>query len=65
MLEAFEGELGIAPGETTDDGEITLRAVECAGGCGTAVVVTVDGRYVEPVKPGDVPGIVEGVRSGD
>ena len=51
--------------ETSEDGEFTLRAIECAGGCGTAVVVTVDGRYVEPVKPGDVPGIVEGVRSGD
>jgi NADH-quinone oxidoreductase subunit E len=65
VLEAFEGELGVAPGETSEDGEFTLRAIECAGGCGTAVVVTVDGRYVEPVKPDDVPGIVEGVRSGD
>jgi NADH-quinone oxidoreductase E subunit len=65
VLEAFERELGVATGETSEDGEFTLRAIECAGGCGTAVVVSVDGRYVEPVKPGDVPGIVEGVRSGD
>ena len=65
VLEAFEHELGVAPGETSEDGEFTLRAIECAGGCGTAVVVSVDGRYVEPVKPGDVQGIVEGVRSGD
>ena len=34
VLEAFEEELGVAPGETTDDGEITLRTVECLGGCG-------------------------------
>jgi len=65
VLEAFEREVGAATGETSEDGEFTLRAIECAGGCGTAVVVTVDGRYVEPVKPDDVPGIVEGVRSGD
>jgi NADH-quinone oxidoreductase E subunit len=65
VLEAFERELGAAPGETSEDGEFTLRAIECAGGCGTAVVVSVDGRYVEPVKPDDVPGIVEGVRSGN
>jgi len=27
--------------------------------------VSVDGRYVEPVKAEDVPGIVEVVRNGD
>jgi NADH-quinone oxidoreductase subunit E len=62
VLEAFEGELGIGPGETTEDGEITLRTVECAGGCGWGTVVAVDHRYHEPVKPEDVPGIVEGLR---
>jgi NADH-quinone oxidoreductase E subunit len=65
VLEAFEQELGVPPGETSDDGEFTLRAIECAGGCGTAVVVSVDGRYIEPVKPGDVTGIVAGVRNGN
>ena len=65
VLEAFERELGVSPGGTSEDGEFTLRAIECAGGCGTAVVVSVDGRYVEPVKPEDVPGIVAGVRNGN
>jgi NADH:ubiquinone oxidoreductase subunit E len=32
VLEAFESELGVRPGGTTEDGEVTLRAVECAGG---------------------------------
>ena len=59
VLEAFESELGIRPGETTDDGEVTLRTVECAGGCGWGTVVVVDHRYREPVRPEDVPGIVE------
>jgi NADH-quinone oxidoreductase subunit E len=62
VLETFEGELGIGPGETTEDGEITLRTVECAGGCGWGTVVAVDHRYREPVKPEDVPGIVEELR---
>ena len=64
VLEAFEREVGVAPGETSEDGEFTLRAIECAGGCGWAVVVAVDAGYVEPVKPGDVPGIVEGCAVG-
>jgi NADH-quinone oxidoreductase subunit E len=61
-LEAFERELGIHPGETSADGEFTLRAVECYGGCGWGPVVAVDERYHEPVKPDDVPGIVQRLR---
>ena len=61
-LEAFEQELGIRAGETTEDGAITLRTVECAGGCGWGPVVAVDHRYREPVKPGDVAKIVGELR---
>ena len=62
-LEAFERELGISPGETTPDGEFTLRTVECYGGCGWGPVVAVDERYKEPVKAEDVPAIVQGLRN--
>ena len=65
VLEAFESELGVRCGETTEDGEVTLRAIECAGGCGWGTVVSVDHRYQEPVKPEDVPGIVQELRSPD
>jgi NADH-quinone oxidoreductase subunit E len=64
VVEAFEEELGVRPGETTEDGLFTLRTIECAGGCGSATVVAVDHRYREPVKPEDVPGIVEELRRG-
>jgi NADH-quinone oxidoreductase subunit E len=64
VLEAFERELGIHAGETTEDGEITLRTVECAGGCGWGTVVAVDHRYCEPVRVEDVPAIVEELRGG-
>ena len=63
VLEAFESELGVRCGETTGDGEVTLRAVECAGGCGWGTVVVVDHRYREPVKAADVPAIVEELRN--
>jgi NADH-quinone oxidoreductase subunit E len=62
VVDAFERELGIAPGETTEDGAITFRLVECAGGCGYAPVVVVDHRYREPVRPEQVPEIVEEIR---
>ena len=62
VVEAFEAELGIRPGETTSDGKVTLRTVECAGGCGWGTVVAVDHRYREPVKADDVRAIVEELR---
>ncbi len=58
VLEAFEHELGVRPGQTTPDGAITLRAVECLGGCSTPTIVAVDYRYRQSVTPDDVPGIV-------
>jgi NADH-quinone oxidoreductase subunit E len=62
VLEAFANELGVQPGGTTEDGEVTLRAVECAGGCGRAPVVVVDHVYHEPTRPEDVPEIVARLR---
>jgi NADH-quinone oxidoreductase subunit E len=61
VLEAFERELGIAPGGTRDDGEVTLRAVECLGACAWPTVVALDHRYRLNVSVEDVGGIVEGL----
>ena len=64
-LEAFEQELGVQPGETTEDGTVTLKTMECAGGCGWGPVVVVDHRYREPVRPDGVPALVEELRHAD
>jgi NADH-quinone oxidoreductase E subunit len=63
VVDAFESELSVVAGETTEDGAVTFRTIECAGGCGYAPVVVVDGRYREPVLPEAVPEIVEGLRA--
>jgi NADH:ubiquinone oxidoreductase subunit E len=62
VVEAFERELGVAAGATSDDGEYTLGTVECLGGCGWATVVAVDNRHRLRVNADDVPGIVEELR---
>jgi NADH-quinone oxidoreductase subunit E len=64
VVDAFQQELGVRSGETTEDGSVTLRTMECAGGCGWAPVVVVDHRYREPVSPEDVPGLVRELRGG-
>jgi len=63
VLDAFESELGVAPGGTTEDGAITLRAVECLGGCSTPTIVAVDHRYRQSVTPDDVLSIVQELRN--
>ena len=64
VVEAFEQELGVRVGETSEDGKVTLRTIECAGGCGYAPVVVVDHRYREPTRPEDVPGILAELADG-
>jgi NADH-quinone oxidoreductase subunit E len=62
VVEAFERDLGVKAGETSEDGAFTLRTVECAGGCGWGTVVAIDDRHRGPVRPEDVPAIVEELR---
>ena len=64
VVEAFESGLGCRAGETSADGKVTLRAVECLGGCGWATIVAVDHHYRTHVKAEDVPAIVEELTSG-
>jgi NADH-quinone oxidoreductase subunit E len=62
VLEGFERELGCQAGETSADGKVTLRAIECLGGCGWGTIVAVDDHYRTRVQPDDVPSIVEELR---
>jgi NADH-quinone oxidoreductase subunit E len=54
--------LGIDVGETTDDGRITLCAVECLCACETAPMMQVDDRYEGHLTPAKLDQIIEGLR---
>ena len=62
VVEAFERELGISAGSTSEDGAYTLGTIECLGGCGWATVIAVNNRHRLRVQAEDVPGIVEELR---
>ena len=47
VLHHCEKRLGIKPGETTADGQVTLRTAECLASCGTAPMIQVDKTYHE------------------
>jgi NADH-quinone oxidoreductase subunit E len=59
VVEAFEAKLGCRAGETSPDGKVTLRTIECLGGCGWATVVSIDHHYRTHVTADDVPAILE------
>jgi NADH-quinone oxidoreductase subunit E len=62
VVDAFERELGVETGETAADGSVTLRTVECLGGCGWATVVAIDNRHRLHVSAPDVPAIAKELR---
>lgn len=43
----FKDELGIEPGQTSKDGRVTLKEVECMAACGGAPMLEVDKQYHE------------------
>ena len=51
ILDAFETDLGIKFGQTTDDGMYTLEATRCIGACGLAPVFTIDGKVYGKANP--------------
>jgi NADH-quinone oxidoreductase subunit E len=65
VVDAFERELGCRAGETSADGKVTLRTIECLGGCGWGTIVSVDHHYRTRVREADVPAIVEELRGED
>ncbi len=58
VIDAFESELGVKAGITTDDGLFYIQVVRCLGCCGLAPVVVVNGKTYGRVTPLDVPKII-------
>jgi len=63
VTEELQKLLGVAPGETTPDGEFTLFEVECLGACDRAPVVGVNDHWHECQQPEDAAALVEGLRT--
>ena len=59
VLEAIERELGIKPGETTEDLSYTLETVNCVGACALGPIVIVDGETVGGMKTDKVKPLLE------
>jgi NADH-quinone oxidoreductase subunit E len=51
IIRHLEARLGIRTGETTPDGLVSLRRMECLAACGGAPAIQVDGIYYERMTP--------------
>src|SRR5260221_9479048 len=52
--------LGIQPGETSADGRVTVKGVECLAACGGAPAVQVNGEWLEHASEGDIDKVLAG-----
>jgi len=59
ILEKIERELGIKPGDTTEDLKYTLETVNCVGACALGPIVIVDGNYSGEMKTDKVKTLLE------
>ncbi len=58
ILEKMCLQLKIQPGDTTEDGEITVIASECLAACDRAPMMLLDEEVIGPVDEKDLPSIL-------
>ena len=58
VIDKFSEELGIKPGETTDDGMFTLDALRCIGACGIAPAVSINGKVFPKMTVSQVREVI-------
>jgi len=63
IIEKAKQILGIEPGETTEDGLITLELCRCVGACSQAPVIVVDEEVQGRVKPNRFPKVIQDIQS--
>ncbi len=59
IVEHLQNKLNIKVGETTENGEFTLRTVECLGACVYAPMMQINHDYHENLTPEKVNAILE------
>jgi NADH:ubiquinone oxidoreductase subunit E len=63
IIEKAKQILSIEPGETTEDGLITLELCRCVGACSQAPVIVVDDEVKGRVKPNRFPKTIQDIKT--
>lgn len=62
LIEKTKQILGVEPGKTTPDGNITVEICRCVGACSQAPVIVVDEDVIGRVKPNKMPQILKPIQ---
>lgn len=62
IVKHLENKLGIKDGETTSDGQFTLKTVECLGSCGTAPMLQCGSDFYENLTLEKVDNLLENLK---
>ncbi len=65
MLDEVVSQLGVGPGETTEDRAFTVETVNCLGACALGPVVVLDGEYHDHMTSAKLRGLLSMVRATD
>jgi len=65
MLDEVASQLGVGPGETTEDQAFTVETVNCLGACALGPVVVLDGQYHDHMTSAKLRGLLSMVRTMD
>lgn len=63
VIDRFCERLGIRPGQTSADGQVSLEVAECLAACEEAPVLLADADRIAGVTPKAVDGIVQRLRA--
>jgi NADH-quinone oxidoreductase subunit E len=64
IFDRLQQHLGVGHDETTEDGALTLEAIECNAACDYAPVVMVNWEFFDNQTPGSATDLVDALRAG-
>jgi NADH:ubiquinone oxidoreductase subunit E len=65
LLNEAAGQLGVEPGQTTEDGLFTVERVNCLGACALGPVVAVNGDYHDRMTPAKLRRLIKSIRKSE
>jgi NADH:ubiquinone oxidoreductase subunit E len=63
LINQANGQLGVEPGEMTEDGLFSVKHVNCLGACALAPIVAENGSYHHHMTPGKLRRLIDSIRS--
>jgi len=62
LIEKTKQLLGVEPGQTTNDGNITFEVCRCVGACSQAPVIVIDDNVIGRVRPNKLPQLMKPIQ---